>query len=532
MSSMKLYTNGNIVTMDPQLGTVEALIAADGKIVFVGSKENALKYADNSAGDVEQVDLGGNTMLPGFIDPHSHFFNECLIGRVVKLFSPPMGEITSIKQIIEVMKAELAKRNLEPGEIFAGFGYEESILEEKRQLTKEDIDQISTEYPVVLFHQSGHVAVGNSIIIEKYAKTEEERKVGLFEETATHDMINEVIKLKPESILENVKKVQDYYASYGITTAKEANVDKNVLALASLLQQNDTLKMDVIGLWLIRSPEDFKGYQSSKAYVNHFRIQGFKFFIDGSVMVETAWRDQPYYKPLPGRSEDYCGYPIHEEDFVYEVFDEAIKRNAQIMTHVNGENAIDLLIKAYKKALENNHVKPEDIRAVTIHTQLATEEQLDAMQELKIVPSFFCDHTFLWGDVYYEVMLGPERTQTICPLKSAINRGLPITLHQDCPVIPPNMLFTVYNATQRTTRSGRVLGKDQIISPYEALKAVTINAAYQYFEEDIKGSLTVGKLADLVILDRNPLMIPDGEIKDIQVLETIKEGRSIYRNAS
>ena len=186
------------------------------------------------------------------------------------------------------------------------------------------------------------------------------------------------------------------------------------------------------------------------------------------------------------------------------------------------------MIRCYEKALEETKSR-ERLRPVVIHCQTVREDQLDRMERIGMTASFFHDHVYYWGDYHYESVLGPERAERISPLRSAEKRHIPFTLHQDSPVVPPNVLFTVHNAVNRETFRGRVLGADQRISVREALEAVTIHGAYQIFEENRKGSITPGKLADLVILDRNPEKIPPDEIKEIQVLEVLKEGAVIYR---
>jgi predicted amidohydrolase YtcJ len=163
-----------------------------------------------------------------------------------------------------------------------------------------------------------------------------------------------------------------------------------------------------------------------------------------------------------------------------------------------------------------------------VHCQTVRDDQLDRMAEIGMVASFFLDHIHFWGDYHYTSVLGHDRGMHISPIREALKRGINYTMHQDSPVVNPNALFAVHNAVNRKTPAGRVLGEDQKLTAYEALKAVTINGAYQIFEEDSKGSITAGKLADLVILDSNPLKVDGDKIKDIVVLETIKEGKTIY----
>ena len=172
---------------------------------------------------------------------------------------------------------------------------------------------------------------------------------------------------------------------------------------------------------------------------------------------------------------------------------------------------------------------PIDTRPVMIHAQTVRDNQLDSMKPLNMIPSFLQAHTFFWGDWHIKSVLGKERAYRISPVRSAIERGITYTLHQDTPVIPPNMSFTLWTAVNRKTRTGEVIGPDQRITILEALKGVTINAACQYFEEDSKGSITRGKRADLVILDSNPIKIDADNLKELKVLETIKDGKTIYR---
>ncbi|MBM6837893.1 amidohydrolase family protein, partial [Clostridium saudiense] len=203
--------------------------------------------------------------------------------------------------------------------------------------------------------------------------------------------------------------------------------------------------------------------------------------------------------------------------------------NIQVNVHCNGDAASDQFIRCYKKALELSGNK-NDLRPVMVHCQTVREDQLDEMKELGILPTFFLDHIWFWGDYHYESVLGPERANRISPAKSALDRGMNFTLHQDPPVKMPNQMLAIHNAVNRETQSGRVLGEDLRISVMDAIKAVTINGAYQYFEEDSKGSIEEGKIADFIIIDKNPLEINTSELKNIKILETIKEGKVIFRN--
>jgi len=216
-----------------------------------------------------------------------------------------------------------------------------------------------------------------------------------------------------------------------------------------------------------------------------------------------------------------------DEDKALAMFDDAFARGWQVINHANGDAAVDQLIRAARAATEKHG--PADRRTVGIHSQVIREDQLDAYRELGIIPSFFGMHTFYWGEWHRESVLGPERAARISPARSAIERGMIYTQHHDAPVALPSSTVILATQVNRTTRSGEVLGPDQRVSALDALKSITINAAYQYFEEDRKGSIEVGKLADLVILNANPLEISPEELWDLEVLETIKEGETVFR---
>ena len=199
----------------------------------------------------------------------------------------------------------------------------------------------------------------------------------------------------------------------------------------------------------------------------------------------------------------------------------------QVLVHCNGDAACEQYINQFKLAKEETK-STNEIRPVIVHAQLLDKDQLDEVKELNMIPSFFVAHVYHWGDIHIN-NFGMERASRISLAKSAQDKGIMYTFHQDSPVIEPNMLETIWCAVNRITKNGVLLGKNERVTPLDAVKAVTKNAAYQYFEEDIKGTLKEGKLADLIILDNNILKVDQMKIKDIKVLETIKEGKTIFK---
>jgi predicted amidohydrolase YtcJ len=266
---------------------------------------------------------------------------------------------------------------------------------------------------------------------------------------------------------------------------------------------------------------------NSKSYDKHYRIGGVKLTLDGSPQGRTAWRTEPYLLAPHGATPDYLGYPaIESDEDVTAIYENAFKNNWQILTHANGDAAMDQMIRTMTKAAETHG--NVDRRSVLIHGQYVRDDQLDAFKDLGVIASLYPLHTFYWGDWHQEI-IGGDLGQKISPVKTALNKGLNITIHTDAPVALPNLMRVVWTAVERTSRSGKVIGPEERLTPYEALKAITDWSAYQHFEEATKGTLEAGKLADLVVLDKNPLKVNPSNIKDIQVVETIKEGQSVYK---
>ena len=248
--------------------------------------------------------------------------------------------------------------------------------------------------------------------------------------------------------------------------------------------------------------------------------------LDGSPQGKTAYLTQPYKIPPKGAAHDYRGYPIMPSESVDELFAKFIDAGVPILAHANGDAAADLFVNALQSSIDMANLP--DHRTVMIHAQTVREDQLGLMAKMKAIPSFFSAHTFYWGDWHRDSVFGVERASRISPTASSLEKGIIFTLHNDAPIVPPDMIRLLWATTNRLTRSGQLLGQEQRISTLEAIKAITINAAYQYFEEDIKGTIDVGKQADLVILSKNPLAMPTTKLLDIKVERTIARGKTIF----
>ncbi|QLG45911.1 amidohydrolase [Costertonia aggregata] len=536
-----VYYNGEIITMVGESPNyVEALVEKDGVIVFTGPSSEAMEIAGKGH---KMIDLEGKTLVPGLIDGHAHFANFGAQAIGAQLLASPDANVDDMETLISVLKDWNTPENRAlTGWIF-GTGFDDSILREKRFPTKHDLDKVSTEFPIMITHISGHFAVVNSKGLEELGIDEKSinpeggiirrednstEPNGVLEELAAIPyMLRAIAPKSEESIIKFFEAGQEMALSYGYTTAQEGRAMQNHEMLVTMAEKNKN-KIDVVSYIDYAFVEQYMDSKwNSKEYTNGYRIGGMKVTLDGSPQGRTAWRTEPYLIPPKGMPHDYSGYPaIPNDSVVISIFEKGFKNNWQILAHTNGDAAIDQFIRTMKP-LQEKYGK-ENRRDVIIHGQYIREDQLDDAKEMKMIASLFPLHTFYWGD-WHTQLIGDSLVQNISPVKTALNKGMDITIHTDAPVALPNLMRVLWTAVERTSRSGKIIGEDERLTPYEALQAITIWSAYQHFEEDKKGSLEKGKLADLVILDKNPLKINSSEIKDIQVLKTIKEGKIVFK---
>ncbi|MCH7329138.1 amidohydrolase [Acinetobacter modestus] len=545
-STEKLFYGGSILTMEGmQPKYAEALLVKDGKIVFVGSKQQAERLANSQ---VQYINLNNKTLLPSFIDAHSHVNMVGFHQMVANLYPTPDGSVSDINSLVNVMntwKTQNPAVIKMMGGWILGNGYDDAQLSEQRHPTASDLDRVSKDQPVMILHQSGHLASVNHKALELLnfnqntpnpeggvIRREANSNVpnGVLEESALFTAIGSIFKdVPPQLMFQIAQKGIDAYVKNGFTTVQEGRADQGTTEMWHALAKQNQLPIDVVSYPDITTSQEYMLKQgSSRQYDQHFRIGGVKISLDGSPQGKTAWLTQPYLIPPEGKDKNYKGYPaIKDNQQVNQYINLAFKQGWQVLAHANGDAAIDQFIGAVKDATLKQG--KADRRSVLIHSQTIRDDQLDQLKALDIIPSFFSLHTFYWGDWHRQQTLGEARAARISPTASALKKQLIFTEHHDAPVVPPNSLMMLDATVNRVTRSNYVLGADERVSPYMALKSMTDWAAYQYFEDQHKGTITQGKLADLVILDQNPLTVPSREIKNIQVLATYKEGNLIYQ---
>lgn len=541
--SSQLFFNGEIITMEnDSVQYVEAIVEQNGKIVFAGKKEAAeAKYKNARLND-----LKGATMLPGFIDPHSHFGMVSNTMGQVDLNPEPVGKIKNITDILQSLKEYKEKNEIPDGEWIFGWGYDDGQLEEKRHPTKEDIDKVLPNNPVYLQHTSGHMGVANSLGLKKlnYDATtvnpeggnidrmpNSQEPSGLVQETAMYPFVKNMLEILASKQAEHFETTQNYYASNGITTAQDGMTDRNTIKFYQSQAKEGKLEIDLIALagYSDLNTNIADTSMHFKTYKNRFKVQGTKIVADGSPQGKTAYFTKPFLTAVPGCHHDCRGLPSLKQEEINQLFETAYANDNQLFIHCNGDATVDMILKAHKLACQKlKQPLDKDRRTIVIHAQFARPDQLKMFVKYNMQPSFFTNHAYFWGDIHVE-NLGKARADFLSPMVSARKLGLKPTNHSDATVTPINPIFTVWTAVNRFSRSGIVIGQKERTTPYLALQAITSFAAYEFFDEDLKGTLTVGKLADFVILDKNPLKVEAMDIKNIQVIETIKEGKSIYR---
>ncbi len=334
-------------------------------------------------------------------------------------------------------------------------------------------------------------------------------------------------KTTPEQLFQLIDDTQQYYAGFGITTAQDGLTDSLAYDFLKEAARREVFYLDLEVLASFRNAKYFVEKEAFDTPNNRVRLTGMKVTTDGSPQGKTAFFKDPYQTNVPGCTEECRGYPRISNQELAELMTTCYTNNIQFYVHCNGDASIDMLIDTHQKVTDSLGLPPDTQRTVVIHSQFVRDEQLDQYKKYGFIPSFFTNHAFFWGDTHL-ANLGTKRANFLSPMKTAAQRGIIATNHTDYPVTPPDQLFLLWTSMSRTSRAEKILGEEERLSAYEGLKALTINGAYQHRCEDQKGSLEVGKLADLVLLDRNPTKVTTAEIRNLKVLETIKEGETIF----
>ncbi|NLY28778.1 MAG: amidohydrolase [Alcaligenaceae bacterium] len=539
----QIWSGGPVVTINDAQPVAQAVAVKDGRILAVGSSEELQKHRGDQT---QMMDLKGRAMLPGFVDAHGHAFMIGIQAMSANLLSPPDGKVTNIASLQKTLQAwaqQHADTQKSIGMII-GFGYDDAQLKEQRHPTREDLDAVSNEVPILIIHQSGHLGVMNSKALQAAGiqpgtanpeggviRREKDGKTpnGVLEEAAFFGALASQFKKMTATQAQALFVAGTGLLSrYGYTTGQEGRATSGIVPFMQAAAKAGDIPIDVVTYVDVLQDRDFIAKNVSRDYTDGFRVGGAKLTIDGSPQGFTAYRDRPYYKPPAGYRADYRGYSAATPDQVFDAVDWAFANDIQILTHANGEAASDMLLAAIKTAREKHGVK--DRRAVLIHGQFLRRDQIATIDALDVFPSLFPMHTFYWGDWHRDRTVGPVNADNISPTGWVRERGMMFSTHHDAPVAFPDSMRVLSATVTRRSRSGDILGPDQRVDVMTALKAMTIWPAYQHFEEDSKGSIEPGKLADFVILSADPTAVDPETLDTLKVMQTVKKGKVIYRH--
>lgn len=532
---------GRIITMDDSQPVAEALAVAGGVIIAVGARDAVMALAGP---ETVVTELGERALIPGFVDAHGHVTMGGLQALSANLLAPPDGDVTDIASLQETLRAWIAANAeaVAATNLIVGFGYDPAQLAEQRHPTRQELDAVAADVPLIAVHQSGHILTANSAALAL-------GEVG----PDTPDPVGGVIRreadgVTPNGVLEEmamaavlvrslnqigeaggrafVEAGTRLWARYGYTTAQEGRATPGTYLLLKAVAAEGKLPIDVAAYADVLVDRDFIKANQSDTYEGQLRMAGAKLTIDGSPQGFTAYRDRPYYDPVGDYAPGYLGYAAAPTEVFVDAVEWCYANGVQLLTHANGEAAIDILIAAHEAAQAKHDATGR--RDVLIHGQFIREDQVDAHNRLGIIPSLFPMHTFYWGDWHREHTVGPAMADNISPTGWVMARGMRWSTHHDAPVAFPDSIRVLDATVTRRSRSGDILGPWHRVPVMEALKAMTLWPAYHHFEDDRKGSLEVGKLADLVVLSADPLAVEPETLDQIKVVETIKDGVTVF----
>lgn len=523
----KIFFNGPIITMDIKKPVVESVGIDGEKIISVGTLDNVKKDLRN---EYKLIDLKGNTLLPGFIDSHMH-----PISFMFLLLNLDLSTLKSLKELQELLKEASTKK--QKGDFIFGLKLKEEEFNIPSLPTRWDLDEVCPDNPVFIVRYDGHIGVANSKTLElikinsntiapeggEIRRNDKGELTGIISESALDMVFSKLERYlipKPEVMQEIAEKAFKILAEKGITSI-HGQLDGGRIAIYKSIQnkilQNWYAFVSIDKpkrLVRLKKPPFDGGKKDSK-----FKVGTLKLFLDGTFGAKTACMWEPF-----SDAPDSCGFCVVDEEEIYEKMKVAHNNGFQIAIHVIGDKGNRICVDLYKKLL--TEFPRENHRHRIEHASMLTKDVLKDMKDYSLIAS--CQPPFINSEyIWLEKRIGKERCKYTYPMKSIIDSGVILASGSDCPVEDPDPILGLHALV---TRNGFV--PEECITIEEALKTYTINGAYAAFEENVKGSIEIGKLADFVILDKNPIEVKEDEIRNVQVLETIIRGKTVYKKES
>ena len=539
-----LYRGGRILTLSPDNAIVDAMLVVDGRIVATGSARDADSWLTPGT---RSVDLAGRHVLPGFVDAHSHFPSSGIREVTIDLSAPPIGTVASRDEVL----ARIADAVTASGDQWLlGFNYDNAAFADGRHPTRLELDAISGDHPVYLWHSSGHMGVANTRALQALGidagggelpagiggiaggvvgiDPADGSLTGLLQERAAPSLTRLLGELPLRALWSVLMHARDEYLAAGVTTVQNGYAGASMIRILDWAERLGVLPQRVV-VWPAHDKLGAALLERGERSPSRSGLQrgAVKLIADGSPQGLTAALSEPYFHAA-GAPPEHAGIaamkPVELQAWIHAYH----RAGYQLAVHGNGDAAIGFILDGIEAAQQA--FPRADARHVLVHAQTVRFDQLQRMHSLEVSASFFVAHTYYWGDWHRSRSLGPARASTISPTGWADEIGVRYSLHADTPVTPMLPMQMLWSATQRETLTGVVLGAEQRIDRLRALRALTIDAAWQNHLERSRGSLEPGKLADFIVLSGNPLGVVD--VRELQVLQTYVGGREVYRLAA
>lgn len=531
MTEQLLFINGEVISVNKNNEIKEAVAVKDNKIIKLGNTNEILQLQD---GDSEVFDLNGCTLMPGFIDSHLHI---TMFGTNQLSISCKDEKIKSIDDLLQELKERAA--NTPTGEWVRASGFNEQQIQDKRFPTKEELDSVTSEHPILIGRTCNHMSVVNSYALKlanvdndttdpdggKYERRENGELTGLLIENAHMNMFS-IASFTEEEMEQAHRIASQKFLEKGITSIHEATgygfdniralqdhsnkgiIGQRVYAMIGALNGSEEIVKHMVKSGIFTGLGD-----------NKFKIGPVKLFLDGSSSGPTIWTREPY-------TSDSNNHGVHyfEQDEIDELFIPAHQKGWQITAHAQGDAAIDMLLNTIEKA---NHLYPRpNTRHRIEHAGIAAPDLIKRMKEQNVIPIPNPAFHYEFGDGYLDNY--GERTAYMYPLKDYLTEDIPAAIASDCPVTDFSPMRGIHTAIKRKSQSRQTVGENQSISLLEAIRMYTINGAFASFEEQLKGSIEPGKLADMIFFDRSLMNAETDELLEAQVEWTMIDGDFVY----